>query len=275
MWAEVGVFLSAVFAPLFWVMAPLQPVWQGVILGLPVALLALLIYRLVSNQAEITRTKNGIKAQLLALRLFRDDLRVVLRAEGKIFRLIGRYLRLALLPMAILLIPVLLLIVQAEARFAYAPLEPNKPVLMTVELSESWRPSSVEAELRVPADLSLESPAFRLDSERRLMWRISARHAGEYEVTIVVGDVEFPRRLWVGDPRPLVLVPSVYRPGDIRALLNPAETPVDPSSQIAAVSINYPEEEALLAGLSHASWWMIVSSLIFGFLLRRPLRVDF
>jgi hypothetical protein len=256
-------------------MAPLQPVWQGVILGLPVALLALFIYRLVSNQAEITQTKNGIKAQLLALRLFRDDLRVVLRAEGRIFRLIGRYLRLALLPMAILLIPVVLLIVQAEARFAYAPLELNQPALVTVELTDAQRPSGVEAELRVPAGLRLETPALRLDAEQRLMWRISALQAGEHEVTIVVGDVEVRRQLWFGDSRPRLLVPAIYRPNDIRTLANPAERPVEPASAIATVTISYPDNGALLAGLSHASWWMILSSLIFGFLLRRPLRVDF
>ncbi len=104
--------------PLFRLMAPLDPVWQGVLWGMPVGLVALLIYRFASNQSDITRTKNGIKANLLALRLFRDDLGVVLRTQGQVFRLVGRYLRLGLVPLAILFVPVVLLLIQIEARFA-------------------------------------------------------------------------------------------------------------------------------------------------------------
>ena len=49
----------------------------------PGALFALAIYKAISNQAAIRDAKDKIIAHLLELRLFRDDLRVLLRAEGR------------------------------------------------------------------------------------------------------------------------------------------------------------------------------------------------
>jgi hypothetical protein len=256
-------------------MSPLDPVWQGVLWGLPVGLVALLIYRFASNQSDITRTKNGIKANLLALRLFRDDLGVVLRTQGKIFRLVGRYLRLGLVPLAILLIPVVLLLIQIESRFAYQAMAVGKPALLTVTVDKSLEPSGVEATVSVSNGMRVETPAFRSDSERRILWRISPTEAGSHAVTIRLGDQEVVRQLWAGGARPELLVPSIYRSGDIRAFGNPGEAAMDADSKVTSISVEYAPGENLFAGLSPASWAMFISSLVFGFALRRPLGVEF
>jgi hypothetical protein len=274
MWADVGRLLDGAMAPIFGMMAPIDPLWQGAILGLPVALLALVIYRHVSNQSEITRTKTGIKAQLLALRLFRDDLRVVLQAQVRVFSLIGRYLLLALVPMAILIVPVLLLIMQVEARFAFSPLKLEEPALLTVVLAAPATPSRISAQLYVPADVRAETPSLRLDSERKLVWRIRPTMPGEHLVDVKIDNQAVQKRLWAGDVRPRLLVPTVYRGDDIRALANASEA-LGAHSIVSSVSIDYSDDDGRFAGLSPASWSMVVSSLLFGFALRRPLGVDF
>jgi len=267
--------VTSVLAPLFRLMAPLDPVWQGAIWGIPVGLSALIIYRLTSDQADISRTKTGISANLLALRLFRDDLAVVLRTQGRIFRLVGRYLRLGLLPLAILLIPVLLLLVQIESRFAYQTIAVGKTALLAVTVDRSLQPSSVHATVTASKGMRVETPAFRLDSEKRILWRISPAAAGVHSASIRLDDHEVVRQIWAGAPRPELLIPSVYRFGDIRVLGNPSEAAIDADSGVASVSIEYQPSEDLFAGLSPASWAMFVSSLVFGFALRRPLGIVF
>jgi hypothetical protein len=274
MWAEASVLVSFLLAPLFGVMVSLEPVWQGVILGLPVAMLALVIYRFASNQAAITTAKTGIKGQLLALRLFRDDLRVVLQAQGKIVLLTARYLRLALLPLAILLIPIVMLIVQAEARFAYAPLEVEQPAVLTVVLAPHASPTETPLRLRTDAGVRVETPPTRLASEQRVMWRIAVTRPGRHELVIEADDGKILRTIWAGD-RPELLVPALYRPNDVRSLLNPAERLVDSTTVVSEVFIDYPANGVLVAGLSRGSWAMILASLLFGFALRRPFGVDF
>jgi hypothetical protein len=261
--------------PVFRLMAPLDPVWQGILWGIPVGLIALLIYRFASNQADITRTKNGIKANLLALRLFRDDLGVVLRTQGRIFRLVGRYLRLGLVPLAILFVPVVLLLVQIESRFAYRAMAVGEPMLLTVAVDDSLTPSATGASLAVPEGLRVETPAFRRDSEQRVMWRILPVEPGEHAMTIRIGDREVTRTVWAGDRRPETLVPSIYRTLDIRSLGSPGEAAIDAAAGITEISVAYEPREALVGGLTPASWAMFISSLVFGFALRRPLGVVF
>ena len=50
------------------------------------ALLMLFVFQLTSNQAGIRRAKDRIKAHLLELRLFKDNMRVTLWAQGGILR---------------------------------------------------------------------------------------------------------------------------------------------------------------------------------------------
>jgi hypothetical protein len=172
MWADATKFLSALLGPVLNLIAPLHPVWQGAVLGVPIGVLALLIYRLTSDQTDITRTKDGIKANLLALQLFRDDLRVLLRTQVAIFRLVGRYLRLGLVPLAILIVPVLLLLVQVEARHGHRPVQVGEATNVVVELADSTVPTETSATLRATDTLRVETPAFRRDAERMVAWRV-------------------------------------------------------------------------------------------------------
>lgn len=261
--------------PVFRLMAPLDPIWQGILWGIPVGLIALLIYRFASNQADITRTKNGIKANLLALRLFRDDLGVVLRTQGKIFRLVGRYLRLGLLPLVILLVPVVLLLIQIESRFAYQTMNVGKSAMLAVTVDDSLQPSRADAVVATSKGLRVETPALRMDSEQRILWRISPVEPGEHSVSVRLGDREVVRQVWADKPRPELLMPSIYRSGDIRSFGSPGEDSIDAESGVAAISVEYAPSDDLFAGLSPASWAMFVSSLVFGFVLRRPLGVVF
>jgi hypothetical protein len=274
MWRWPGEFLNAIFAPIFLVLSKLDPAVQGIVLGLPVALLALLIYRFASNQQAITRTKDQITGQLLALRLFRDDFRIVLGAQGRIFRLVVRYLRLALLPMAILLVPVVLLLVQVESRFALRPLAVGESALIAVEI-DSVPPSQVDASVSASAGARVETEGLRLDSERQILWRLIASEAGPHLVSVSVGEETQQRRLWVGTQRPQLMDSTVYRANDVRSLLGAADEPMPAESIVVRTTISYPEASGTFAGLSSVTWLMFVSSLVFGFLLRRPLNVDF
>lgn len=267
--------MNDLLGPLFRLMAPLDPMWQGVLWGMPVALLALLIYRFTSNQSDIVRTKNGIKANLLALRLFRDDLRVVLRTQGKIFQLIGRYLRLGLVPLAILLVPVILLLVQIEARFAYRAIDVGSSAILAIAVNDSLTPSAIRATVVVSPGLRVETPAFRMDAERRILWRIAPTVAGQHVVRVQIDDHEFVRSVWAGNSRPELLVPTVYQSRDIRSFGSPGDTSIDTDSDVTAISVGYEPNGSLFAGLSRASWSMFISSLVFGFALRRPLGVNF
>src|SRR5678815_4948435 len=178
MWPAVSKVLNAPFDALFWLVHWLPAAWQVVVLALPGALFALWVYKMVSNQEAIRDAKDKIVAYLLELRLYRDDLRVLLRAEGRVFASIGRYLAHSLLPMVLMLPIFLLMLIQIESRFAFRGLAPEEAAIVTAHI-ESDRPvSQLPVSLDADDGLSIVTPALRADSEGEVYWKVQPAAAG-------------------------------------------------------------------------------------------------
>src|SRR5262245_25820087 len=112
--AAVGAVFDVVLAPFghrqAWFDLLVWPVLAGIV--------ALLVYKRLSNQAGIARAKNGIVVHLLEVMLYRDDLVGVL---GSTARALGQnllYLGHNVLPMLVLLVPMMAMLVQLVAHYA-------------------------------------------------------------------------------------------------------------------------------------------------------------
>ena len=106
--------------PFFWVLA----------ISIVIGLLMVIVFRYTSDQKAIGRAKDRLKAHLLAVRLFQDQLPVVMRAYGRILRGTGSYLRLAFTPLLIAILPITFLIVQLDRYFGWMPLQPAQTFLV-------------------------------------------------------------------------------------------------------------------------------------------------
>jgi len=277
MWESVNRGLDAFFGVFLRPLSGVDPIWQGVILGLPVALLALLIYRVASDQQGITKSKNLIKGHLLELLLFRDDLKVILGAQGRALWQCVVYLRHALIPLAILIVPVLLLLVQIETRYANRALETGESALVGIILADDLTPSTISPEpvLTGHHGILVETPALRLDAENRLIWRVRAVEPGNHVISIRLNGSDIGRHIAVSPLEKERVIESIYRSIDFRTLGSPGEDALTESSPAVSLFVNYPDRAGKFAGLSYVSWALFGASLLFGFLLRRPLGVDF
>ena len=83
-----GLIASVVLAPIAWLPGWLSSTAIAVITGI----MMLLMFKYTSNQAAIKHTRNQVKANLLALSLFKDDLRVGLRIQFALLVGAGRLL---------------------------------------------------------------------------------------------------------------------------------------------------------------------------------------
>src|SRR5437868_9641053 len=100
-------------------------------ISLIVGLLMVLVFRYLSDQKAIHVAKDQLKAHLLAVRLYQDQLPVVVRTYGRIIRGTGRYLRLAFMPLLYVIIPITLLMVQLDRYLGVTPLQTAQPFLVT------------------------------------------------------------------------------------------------------------------------------------------------
>src|SRR5262245_47896804 len=93
-----------------------------ILISIVIGLLMVVLFRYTSNQKAIRIAKDQLKAHLLAVRLYQDQLPVVLASYGRILRGTGRYLRLAFTPLLIVIVPLTFLIVHLDRYFGWTPL---------------------------------------------------------------------------------------------------------------------------------------------------------
>ncbi len=270
----VNNFFNVLFDVLLWPVGWLSPTWQVCALALPAAIFALVVFRYTSNQAGIERAKDRVKAHLLELWLYRDDLWVTLRALGNVLRYNMTYLRHSLAPMAVMLVPFVLMLVQIESRFAFRSLKPAESAILTLDFDGKGPVSALPTALRLPEGLEQETPALRIDETAQIAWRVGARQPGEYEVGIQVGGTQLVKRVVVAGSGPRIS-PAVYRSNDLNALLYPAETLLASDLPVRAIHLDYPRARSTFLGLSSASWIFFAASMVFGFALRGAFGVTF
>jgi hypothetical protein len=273
MWATVNAWLNPLFDALFWPLQWLSPGWQVAVLAVPAAMLALTIYKYCSNQAAITEAKAKILAYLFELRLFRDELRVQVGAQGRVFLNIGRYLAYSLIPMMVMLAPFLLIMIQIESRFAFRGLAPDEQALITVTVASDRPVSRLPVSLATDAGMQVVTPALRADPRGEIYWRVRAVTPGAHNLLLRVDSKE-AQRLVRTDAAEGVMT-TAYRANDVRTLLYPRETALPSDGPIGAVVIDYPRARGEWAGLSSLSWLFFGLVMLYAFALRRVFKVSF
>jgi hypothetical protein len=230
------------------------------------------VFRFTSDQAGIGQAKDRIKAHLLELWLYKDDPAVLLRAQGRVVLHSFAYLGYSLVPLAVMLAPVALVLVQLESRFAWRAIEPGESVIVVASTAAPFA-AAPPATLESPTGLVAETSALRITDRGQVLWRVRADRPGEHSVHLAVGASAVRSRVVVGTRS--ALGPITYRADDWRSLGYPAEPALDAGAQVTSVEVEYPRARGEFLGLSSASWLLFAFTLLFGFALRGPLGVTF
>jgi hypothetical protein len=126
--ATVNRITTALFDTLFAVMES-WPGWLSlVVLSALTGIIALVVYKYTSNQTAIGRVHDDIRVALLAAKLFKDDLGVTLRSQGKLFGAATRLFLYSLVPLAVMTPPMILLLTQMAPRYEWQPFRPGDEV---------------------------------------------------------------------------------------------------------------------------------------------------
>jgi hypothetical protein len=255
------------------VLTGLSPVVTLTLLGLVVAIATLLVFRRFSDQAQLARTKNAIKARLLEVWLFRDDMWTVLSAQARLLGLNARYLRLTLKPMAVLLVPTMLLLAALDPWFGLRPLRPGESATLSVRVED---PSWLEQPLQVTPDQAIvvETPPLRIPTANEIAWRIRARSSGAHTVRIDVGPARVEKQVVVGDG--LARVSSSRWDSVLwQAVLNPRESPLASGPGVTRVEVHHAERSIEVLGWpTHWLVFLFLATVAFVFALKRRLGVE-
>lgn len=265
--------MTGLFDLVFLPFLSLNPMWGLTVVSLLVGVLMLWIFGKVSNQSAIGLIRDKIRGNLIGIRLFGDDLGMLFRLQATIFRQTLTYLRYAMMPMLIMLVPVLLILTQLNLRFDLRPLDAGDKTVVTVTLRDT-SPLDQVVELQVPEGVTVETPGVRIQSEREVAWRIRVDEPGNHRLTLRAGDDRVEKTLLAGS-RWGAVSPLKTGASWIDNLLYPGESPIAKSNRIEAVTVQYAPLPLSVFGFG-IDWllFFFVASIVFGFAFKRVLGVE-
>ncbi|MCK4658522.1 MAG: hypothetical protein KAV82_03280 [Phycisphaerae bacterium] len=235
---------------------------------------ALVVVKYTSNQAAIARIKDSIKANMLSIKLFKDNLRVMFVAQKRVIWaalcLQGRMLP----PLLVMFIPFVLIAAQMGMRYQWRPLEIGEQVVLTAMLADDAERSDFDLEIPQQSGFVADH-RLRAFSDSFVSWRLRAEAEGVHTITISNGQEAFTKRLAVGEAIDRV---CPVRPGSgfWGRLIYPGEEPFESSSLVRSVRLeSYPEHDSWYAGADWWLLWFVVVSIVFAFIFKPVLKVRF
>jgi uncharacterized membrane protein (DUF106 family) len=250
--------------------------WFGMTaVSLLTALLMLEVYKLTSNQAAIRRAKDRIKAHLLELRLFKDNMRVTLAAQGAILKANFAYMAANLKPLAVMIVPLVLVLAQLSLWFDRAPLRPGDETLVKAGLETTADPVGLGLELEPPPGLEITAPPVRIPDQNEVVWRVKALAPGTGRLLLRAGGQAVEKSVTI-DGKPLTKVSTLASRGSFwKRLLYPGEPPLPKGTPVRTIEVLYPAKTLTAFGL-RVHWLVayLVLSIAFGFAFKGVFKVE-
>jgi hypothetical protein len=246
-----------------------QSPWPAMIVGsLVTAVVLVLLFRVSSNAEAIRQSRNRLLARTLELLMFQHDLRISLSACGRILWANAVYLYQFLRPMAVGILPLLLIFAQLESWFQWRPLHVGERTVLTVDLDASHPVLQTPVELSLSDGFQLDSSVVRIPSTNQMAWRIRALQPELGWGDVKIGEVTERKTIVSGEDLTRLSAQRSLE-GQWTGLLSPSETSLAVASPIKKMQITYPTRE-LSVGETEVSWivasigLMMVLSLLLG-----------
>jgi len=249
------------------------PGWLSItVISAVLGVFLLIIFKYTSNQKAIGRVRDDIKANLLAVKLFKDSFSVTFRSQARVFCASFKLLFYSIVPMLVMIVPVCLILAQMGLWYQACPLLPgDEPVVVKLKLNDHLDTFPQVTLESLPAAQTIIGPV-RIFTKKEIFWKIKPVEDGNYNLIFHIGDRRYEKQLAIGEG---FMRLSSKRPGADFAniLLYPLEKPFTSDSPVRSISIDYPERDSRING---TDWWIVyffVVSMIFAFMFKPLLKV--
>jgi hypothetical protein len=233
----------------------------------------LLAFRYTSHQRAVKQVRRSIRANLLAVRLFHDNMLAGFRAQGRVLLGALGLLLLAVVPVLVMLVPMTLLLGQLSLWYQAQPVPVGEDAVITLKLDVApdapWPVVQLE-----PADPSVTATGpVRILGQHEICWNVRARQSGYHSLVFLVDGQRIEKELAVGTGFMSI---STRRPewDWVDALLHPREAPLGPDSPVRSIEVQYPTRASWTSGTNSWVYYWFGLSLVTGFCLRGLFKVN-
>ncbi len=249
------------------------PGWLSInIISALLGILLLVIFKYTSNQNAIACIRDDIKANILAIKLYKESSSVAFKSQVRIFIASFKLLFHSIVPMLFMIVPVSLILVQMGSWYQARPVRTgDDPVVVKMKLNndnKAWPDIKLQSQAEI---LNTIGPV-RVLSTKEIYWKIKPIKNGYHSLIFQVGNKQYEKQLAAGDG---FMRLSCKKPGqDIADIfLYPLEKHFPSDSAVQSISIGCPTRDSKIYG---TDWWLIyffIASMIFALLFKPFLKV--
>jgi hypothetical protein len=246
------------------------------VLSLVTGVVMLLLFKWSTNQDRLVAARRVLTGRVYEMGLYQDHLGVLARIQKDLLLANLRYLRWSLPALVVIIVPMVLILAQMDARYGHRPLRTGERTLVTAAVDREHAGLLAELELRAPAGLTVEAGPVRNPTAGTATWRVRVDGEGEHELTVELpGGASAGKRLVAGTGTPRLARVREHE-SLVRALVNPAEAPLPGDSPLQAITVELPARSLDYLGL-RMNWLvaLCVFSVVFGLAVKDLLRVRF
>jgi uncharacterized membrane protein (DUF106 family) len=250
------------------------PAWPLLLTALVTSLLFLWVYKQTVDPVKVKASKDRIQAHLLELRLFKDSPRIMFSALGNALIHNVRYVRSSLKPLALMLLPIVLLLVQLEGWYGHNPLRPGEAAVVSVSLATSDIGILQRMTLQCPRGIAQETPPLRLPSAQEVSWAIRGKEAGTHRVVVQGPDRTYTKTVVVSDGTWARVWPQTVTSGFWNQFWNPGEAALSPTGFVRQITVSYSDRSIDVFGWEmHWLLAFFLASCLFGWIASRFMKV--
>jgi len=270
---KVNYFLTRGCDLLLAPLAKLPPFWGILFLSLLTSLFVLVVYRAVSSPKKVRDTKNQIKANILAIRLYRDFWKTIVGSFFKSLYYTGKYFALNLGPLLLVLPLMFLLFVQMDIRYGMRPFRPGESIMVKARFNGAI--GAVNATIGPsPRFRAVMNPVY-IDSLREIDWKLKAGSEGRGVIAVTVDGTAVAKDLVVGYGLAALSNKKMAAPS-LEHFIYPAEKLLAPPTSLRSIAIQYPARS--ISFLGFRTHWLVcylVLTMIIALALKNKFGVEF
>ena len=254
--------------------APIPGWLSATLMGIVTGIVMLLGYKYTSNQRAIKHVRDQMKANMLSLKLFKDNMRSVMRSQLGLVGGAGQLLLYSLVPMVIMFIPITLAMTQLSLWYQARPLRVDETAVVSLQMREDVERPLPAVMLQTVDACQIVTATGRIEATHEVCWDVKAKQGGLHELRFRIADQPFEKSLAIGDQylRVSLLRPAWRKSEDI--VLNPAERPFAPDSIVQSIAIAYPDRESWPSGTDNWVIYWLVVSMVAAFALKSVFKVS-
>ncbi|MCP5049633.1 MAG: hypothetical protein GY940_20855 [bacterium] len=295
---KLNYFFTWLFDMILYPFSFLNEFWGILFISVLMGFVVLYGYKWISSPGAVKAAKNQIKANILAIRLYKDLWQVIVVSFFKSLAYTFKYFFLNFGPL-ILILPVLFpAAVQMELRYGSKSFDVGDTLMikasfvssphdLDIQLMDSdyfkttMNPVVIDAVVRddlhdlVTDDLDSDSENVKKISIKEVNWKVEALKTGAAVIKIKVGDKIFEKSLVIGASRD-AMSNKRMKTSSLSHFLYPVESLLPGGGEVNHIQISYPGKEISFAGITmHWLWYNLILMVIIVVAFMKKFGIEF